>query len=146
MAWFRLSRRKRKPKTTSPQIPTYDIIGLRAQILGKLSSPAPFSFSSSTSPLIPLSSANLRVCQPRLRGFTIGTAFNRTAQVWHGIISWDVDGSEVCKTPEFATMGLALEFLVKITGIMVMRKVEEGEARAEARALAVIVGGSSAGV
>jgi len=57
-----------------------------------------------------------------------------------------VDGSEVCKTPEFATMGLALEFLVKITGIMVMRKVEEGEARAEARALAVIVGGSSAGV
>ncbi|OBW65038.1 MAG: hypothetical protein AUREO_046770 [Aureobasidium pullulans] len=123
MAWFRLSRRKRKPKTTSPQIPTYDIIGLRAQIL-----------------------ANLRVCQPRLRGFTIGTAFNRTAQVWHGIISWDVDGSEVCKTPEFATMGLALEFLVKITGIMVMKKVEEGEARAEARALAVIVGGSSAGV
>ncbi|KAL2028437.1 hypothetical protein VTO58DRAFT_109467 [Aureobasidium pullulans] len=86
MAWFRLSRRKRKTKTTTPQIPTYDIIGLRAQIL-----------------------ANLRVCQPRLRGFTIGTAFNRTAQVWHGIISWDVDGSEVCKTPEFATMGLALE-------------------------------------
>lgn len=52
----------------------------------------------------------------------------------------------MCKTPEFATMGLALEFLVKITGIMVMRKVEEEEARAEARALAVIGGGSSADV
>lgn len=68
MAWFRLSRRKRKPKTTSPQIPTYDIIGLRAQILGKLSSPAPFSFSSSTSPLIPLHSkpTRLSTSPPRL--------------------------------------------------------------------------------